>query len=106
MAPFVWKASTGIVDLNKTIDPSSGWELVKADESVVAPGRLQVPHDAAIRLEFDTIQVLEDVRIPKGDWEKASHLEPFDRRQPYLRPRWCNSGSDQSIVQNQRDCRY
>ncbi|GFM79944.1 hypothetical protein PSCICN_06360 [Pseudomonas cichorii] len=42
-----------------------------------AAGKLQVPHDAAIKIEFDTEQILDDVKIPQGKWGKAEHLEPI-----------------------------
>lgn len=38
---------------------------------------MQVPHDAAIRIEFDTLQIIDDVRVPHGQWGTASHLEPL-----------------------------
>ena len=49
----------------------------KTDNPHAAPGKLQVPHDAAIRVEFDTKQILDDVAIPKGKWGTADHLEPL-----------------------------
>ncbi|KKN93989.1 hypothetical protein LCGC14_0192530 [marine sediment metagenome] len=42
-----------------------------------AASKLQVPHDAAIRIEFDTRQILDDVQIPKGQWGNADYLEPI-----------------------------
>ncbi len=42
-----------------------------------AAGKLQVPHDAAIKIEFDTRQILDDVKIPQGQWGKADYLEPI-----------------------------
>lgn len=41
-----------------------------------------MPHDAAIRLEFDTSQILDDVRIPKGAWGQADYLEPLTKDFP------------------------
>lgn len=35
-------------------------------------GKLQVPHDASIRGSFDTLQIIDDVRIPNGKWGEAS----------------------------------
>lgn len=47
-----------------------------------AAARLQVPHDARIKVEFDTKQVLEDIRIPRGNWGKADWLEPIAKDHP------------------------
>jgi len=47
------------------------------DDPATAAGKLQVPHDAAIRVEFDTLQIIDDVRVPHGQWGTASHLEPL-----------------------------
>ena len=44
--------------------------------------RLQVPQDARIRLEVDMLQIIDDVRIPHGDWGNASYLEPIIRDFP------------------------
>jgi hypothetical protein len=41
------------------------------------PGALQTPHDASIRVAFDTLQILEDIRVPKGNYGVAGHLEPI-----------------------------
>ena len=46
------------------------------------PGALQVPHDASYKLSFDTLQIIDDIRIPYGKWGKASYLEPFARDFP------------------------
>jgi hypothetical protein len=51
----------------------------KIDNPQLAPRKLQVPHDAAIRVEFDTKQLLEDLRIPYGKWGTAEHLEPLTK---------------------------
>lgn len=42
-----------------------------------AADKLQVPHDAVIKIEFDTKQMLSDIQIPKGQWGKAGYLEPI-----------------------------
>ena len=44
---------------------------------VPTPGRLQVPHDASIRGSFDTLQIIDDIRVPNGKWGQASWLEPI-----------------------------
>ena len=44
---------------------------------VANPGALQIPHDAVYRGTFDTLQIIDDVRVPYGEWGKARHLEPI-----------------------------
>lgn len=44
-----------------------------------AKDKLQVPHDAAIRLEFDTNQVLDDVRVPQGEYGRGEFREPITK---------------------------
>jgi len=46
-------------------------------DSVLQPGLLQVPHDAAVKISFDTLQIIDDLRIPYGKWGKADWLEPI-----------------------------
>lgn len=46
---------------------------------VPTPGRLQVPHDASIRGSFDTLQIIDDIRVPNGKWGQASWLEPITK---------------------------
>lgn len=46
------------------------------------PGALQVPHDASIRVEFDTLQIIDDISVPNGNWGKASYLEPITKDFP------------------------
>lgn len=43
------------------------------------PEKLQVPHDASVRASFDTLQIIDDVRVPHGKWGTADHLEPITR---------------------------
>ena len=60
-----------------------GWHDVPANNDqknrydVASPGALQVPHDASVRVEFDTLQIIDDIRIPNGNWGRASYLEPI-----------------------------
>ena len=54
----------------------------KIDEVSKASKLLQVPHDAAIRIEFDTLQVIDDIRIPYGKWGKANYFEPLTKDFP------------------------
>ena len=59
-----------------------------------AAGKLQVPHDAAIKIEFDTKQILDDVKIPQGQWGKADHLEPITTDFPQFGP----GGATQAVT--------
>ena len=72
------------------------------------PGRLQVPHYAAIRIELDTFQVLDDMGIPHGKWGAPSYLEPLTkdffkfgpgggRRRPLRTERFVLKGSSTSV---------
>ena len=49
-------------------------------------GRLQVPHDASIRGSFDTLQIIDDIRVPNGKWGQASWLEPITKDFPKYGP--------------------
>lgn len=59
-----------------------------------AAGKLQVPHDAAIKIEFDTKQILGDVQIPKGQWGKADYPEPITNDFPQFGP----GGATQAVT--------
>lgn len=56
----------------------------KYDQPGIARDRLQLyeKNDAAIRIELDTKQVLEDVRILRGRYGTADHLEPLTKDYP------------------------
>jgi hypothetical protein len=41
-----------------------------------SPDKLQVPHDASVRASFDTLQLLDDLRIPNDNWDRGTRLEP------------------------------
>lgn len=55
---------------------------------------MQVPHDAAIKIEFDTRQILGDVQIPKGQWGKADYPEPITNDFPQFGP----GGATQAVT--------
>ena len=40
---------------------------------------LQIPHTPTYYGEFDTLQIIDDVKIPKGQWGKADYLEPITK---------------------------
>jgi len=54
----------------------------KFDDPGLARARLQVPHDARYRAEFDTDQIIDDIQIPRGKWGDADYLEPITRDNP------------------------
>ncbi|MGB8454720.1 MAG: hypothetical protein WCD89_20620 [Anaerocolumna sp.] len=58
------------------------------------PGKLQVPHDASIRGSFDTLQIIDDVRIPNGEWGVAEWLEPITKDYPI----YGSGGATQAIT--------
>jgi len=60
------------------------------------PGKLQVPHDASIRGSFDTLQIIDDIRIPNGKWGEASWLEPITNDFQKYGP----GGATQAITNN------
>lgn len=49
---------------------------------VASPSKLQVPHDASVRGSFDTMQIIDDIKIPNGNWGKANYLEPITKDFP------------------------
>jgi len=45
--------------------------------NVANPGALQVPHDASVKVSFNTLQIIDDISVPYGQWGKASYYEPL-----------------------------
>ena len=64
---------------------------------IPAPEKLQVPHDAPIRGSFDTLQIIEDIRVPNGKWGKANWLEPVTTDFPEY-----GSGGATQVITNQK----
>lgn len=58
------------------------------------PGALQVPHDASIKVSFDTLQIIDDISVPYGNWGKSSYLEPITKDFP----QFGNGGATQVIT--------
>ena len=50
--------------------------------NVANPSALQVPHDASVKVSFDTLQIIDDINVPYGKWGKASYLEPITKDFP------------------------
>ena len=61
---------------------------------VPTPSRLQVPHDASIRGSFDTLQIIDDIRVPNGKWGQASWLEPITKDFP----KYGHGGATQALT--------
>ncbi|MBF0207517.1 MAG: hypothetical protein HQK53_11575 [Oligoflexia bacterium] len=52
------------------------------ENAAEASSKLQVPHDATYRVTLDTMENINDLRIPYGEWGKADWLEPFTKAYP------------------------
>jgi hypothetical protein len=68
----------------------------KFDRPIVARSRLQLPSktDGAICLEFDTLQIAGDVRIPYAKYDKADYLEPLIMSYR----KWGTGGATQAVT--------
>ena len=51
----------------------------KIDDAIIAQGKLQIPYRPEYRISFDTLDIIEDIHIPKGKWGMADYLEPIAR---------------------------
>ena len=51
----------------------------KIDDSIIAQGKLRIPYRPEYRISFDTLDIIDDIHIPKGDWGKADYLEPITK---------------------------
>ena len=40
----------------------------KIDDSIIAQGKLQIPYRPEYRISFDTLNIIDDINIPKGKW--------------------------------------
>ena len=71
-------------DFVKTGQIPSGnyYSFAKIDDMTQASSKLQVPHDARYRADFDTLPYVDKTRIPNGDWSKADYLEPITKDFP------------------------
>jgi len=80
---------------NMTIPENNKGTYISFDKlDTPNPGKLQVPHDASYRGTFDTLQVVDDLKIPKGDWGKSSHLEPITE----TNPKFGSGGATQAVT--------
>ena len=51
----------------------------KIDDSIIAKGKLQIPYRPDYRVSFDTLDIIDDISIPKGKWGTADYLEPITK---------------------------
>ena len=51
----------------------------KIDDSIIAQGKLQIPYRPEYRISFDTLNIIDDINIPKGKWGTASYFEPITK---------------------------
>jgi len=51
----------------------------KYDDAIIASDKLQIPYRPDYRVSGDTLDVIDDISIPKGDWGRASYLEPLTK---------------------------
>ena len=51
----------------------------KYEDAIIAQGKLQIPYRPEYRIAFNTIDIVEDINIPYGQWGKASYLEPITK---------------------------
>ena len=49
----------------------------KIDDAVVASDKLQIPYRPDYRVSGDTLDIIDEIKIPKGDWGRADYLEPL-----------------------------
>ncbi len=54
----------------------------KFESAAEASSKLQVPHDAAIRMEFDTLHIVDELKVPRGKWGEDDYLEPITSSMP------------------------
>ena len=47
-----------------------------------AQSLLQTPHPPSHWIEFDTLQVIDDLRVPNGNWQRSNIPEPLTRTFP------------------------
>lgn len=51
----------------------------KIDDAIIAQGKLQIPYRPEYRLDFDTLNIINDIHIPKGKWGAAEYLESITK---------------------------
>ncbi|MHB1395126.1 MAG: RHS repeat-associated core domain-containing protein, partial [Clostridia bacterium] len=51
----------------------------KIDDAIVAQGKLQIPYRPEYRASFDTLKIIDDIKVPNGNWGRADYLEPITK---------------------------
>lgn len=61
--------------------PSTGNYITfeRFEDAAEASSKLQVPHDARYRVTVDTLNNVNDISIPRGNWGAADWLEPITK---------------------------
>ncbi len=67
------------------------------DDAIIAKGKLQIPYRPEYRVSFDTIDIIDDISIPKGQWGAADYLEPLTSDYKNFGP----GGATQAITYSQ-----
>lgn len=97
---YISKTNDALDDIKNTMTihaKDTGTYFSFDDFSSPNPGALQVPHDASVKVSFDTLQVIDDIEIPKGQWGTADCLEPITK--DYLK--YGPGGATQAIIHQQ-----
>ena len=82
---YVSESATYLDDMSKNmIIPANpdGTYFSFNNYDIANPNALQVPHDASIKVSFDTLQIIDDISVPYGNWGRASYLEPITKDFP------------------------
>jgi len=68
----------------------------KYDDAAVARNALQIKHDARYRITIDTLNNINDLHIPHGNWGNADWLEPITKDMP----QFGSGGASQAVTNN------
>ena len=77
--------------LNETYPAGKSAEQIKSE--------LQIKYPPTHIGEFDTLQIIDDIRIPHGKWGTADYLEPIVKDYPeFSLPGYPVGGATQAIT--------
>ncbi len=51
----------------------------KIDDAVIAQGKMQIPYRPDYRVSGNSLDVIDQMSVPKGNWGNADHLEPITK---------------------------
>ena len=51
----------------------------ESNNAVVMQGKLQIPYRPDYSVSGNTLDIIDNLLIPKGQWGQASHLEPLTK---------------------------